>query len=86
MFKHDAQAYPVSKAHQSDATPQPGPELLTSVRVGFIRQGTTFSAWCRARSINRGNATMALLGGWRGPKGQVLVRKIVKAAGLREAA
>lgn len=59
---------------------RPGPELLTAVRIGFIQQGATFSAWCRTHNINRPNATMALLGGWRGPKAQTLIKKIVKAA------
>ena len=79
MFKRGEQAYPVSKETPNNVQPT-GPELLTAVRVGFIRKGTTFSAWCRIHGINRPNATMAILGGWRGPKGQALVKKIIKAA------
>lgn len=62
----------------------PGPELVKAVRIGFIRQGTTLNAWCEARQINRGNATIALLGGWRGKKGKAIVRRIAKAAGVGE--
>lgn len=62
----------------------PGPELLKAVRIGFIRQGTTMNAWCGARRINRGNATIALLGGWRGPKGRAIARRVAKAAGVGE--
>lgn len=85
MFKHSAQAYPVGKEAQSNVH-LPGPDLLTAIRIGFISKGTTFNAWCLAHGINRPNATMALLGGWRGPKGQALVKKIIKAAGPRDAA
>jgi hypothetical protein len=63
---------------------QPGPDLLTAVRAGFIYQGTNFSAWCRRNGVNRRNAAMALLGGWRGPKGKTLARRIANAAGAGE--
>lgn len=59
------------------------PEPLTSVRVGFVLRGTTFSAWCRANGVNPSNARMALRGGWRGPKAQKLVKRIKKAAGVQ---
>jgi len=63
---------------------EPGPDLVKAVRIGFIRQGTTMNAWCEARRINRGNATIALLGGWRGPKGRAVARRVAKAAGVGE--
>lgn len=63
---------------------QPGPELLKAVRVGFVLKGTSFSAWCGEKGINRRNAAVALLGGWRGPRGRAIARRVAKAAGVGE--
>jgi len=57
-------------------------ELLQEVRAGFVRQGTTLSAWCKTHGVKRQNATTAILGGWGGPKAQQLIKQIVNAAGL----
>lgn len=65
-------------------TLSPGPNLVKAVRIGFIRQGTTLNAWCAGRNLNRGNVTIALLGGWRGPKGRAVARRVAKAAGVGE--
>lgn len=59
-----------------------GPDLLNAVKAGFILQNTTFEEWCRNNGINRSNANVALLGGWRGPKAKKLIVKIKKAAGV----
>lgn len=53
---------------------------MTSIKVGFVLQGTSFSAWCRQNQINPSNARMALRGGWRGPAAEKLVKRIKKAA------
>lgn len=63
---------------------EPGPDLLKAIRASFVMQGTTFSAFCEAKGINRRNAAVALLGGWRGPKGRAVARRIAKAAGIGE--
>jgi hypothetical protein len=63
-------------------TIQPGGDLLNAVKAGFILQNTTFEQWCRSKGINRSNANVALLGGWRGPKAIKLIAKIKKAAGV----
>lgn len=64
----------------------PSKDLLLLVRVGFIRQGTTFTAWCNSNKINKSNARQAVLGSWDGPKGSQLRRRIVRAARIGEAA
>lgn len=63
---------------------QPGPGLLKAVRIGFVMQGTTFTKWCSQKGVHRANATTALLGGWRGPKGRAIARRVAKAAGVGE--
>jgi hypothetical protein len=61
---------------------KPGPELLKAIRAGFVMRGTTLHAWCKKHDIHRANATNALLGGWRGPKGRAIGERIAKAAGI----
>lgn len=61
----------------------PGQELLAAIRAGFVAQQTTMSEWCRDHGVIVQNARMAILGGWRGPKAQQLVKKLKKAAGAR---
>lgn len=60
----------------------PGPELYAQVRAGFVRRGLSLHRWCLNNGVTRQNATLALLGGWRGPKAKALLRRIVKAAGV----
>lgn len=60
--------------------PVPGHDLLLQVRSGFVSQGTSYSAWCRANGILRSSATQALTGAWNGPKARALRDKIIKAA------
>lgn len=60
----------------------PGPELLKAVRIAFIRKGTSLNAWCERHRVNSGNVSIALRGGWRGPKGRAVVERVVKAAGI----
>lgn len=60
--------------------PIPGHDLLLWVRSGFIAQGTSYSAWCRANGILRSSATQALTGAWNGPKARILRARIIKAA------
>ncbi len=66
---------------------KPGPELYNGVRAAFIQQGTSLARWCatRRRRIYRENARAALLGIWRGPKAQRLVRRLIRASGYRAA-
>lgn len=67
-------------------TPEPSKALVRDVRAGFIRQGSTFTAWCRENGLRPGNARQALLGSWDGPKGQALRRRIVRAAAIEQRA
>lgn len=59
----------------------PGPELLNTVKAGFVLQGTTYTQWCKANAVERTGARAALLGGWRGPKAKKLVQRLIKASG-----
>ncbi len=63
----------------------PSKDLYLKVRAGFVAQGTTLNAWCRANGHLRGNARHALIGSWDGPKGRAFRADLVKAAGLAEA-
>lgn len=58
--------------------PDTGKKLLIRVRAGFVGQGTTLNAWCRANGYHIQNARMALLGRWRGPAGKALVIRLIK--------
>lgn len=65
--------------------PQPlnlGQDLYLAVKAGFVLQGTSFGSWCNKHGVTRQNATMALRGGWRGPKARKLISRIVKDAGI----
>lgn len=55
----------------------PSEALIKEVRIGFIRQGTTLKAFCRAHQKDASNARKALLGTWNGEKAQVLREFIV---------
>lgn len=56
--------------------------LLNRIKAGFILKGTTYNAWCEKNGVNRANATIAILGGWRGPKARKLVARVKRAAGV----
>lgn len=64
----------------------PGLQLYNEIRAGLILKNTSLSVWCLAHGVKRQNARLALLGGWRGPKADRIVRQIIKAAGLKESA
>lgn len=66
--------------------PQPSPELIRTVRIGFIRQNTTFTTWCNRNGVRTSNARAALIGLWNGPKGRAMRKRIVDAARISEAA
>jgi hypothetical protein len=64
----------------------PGLDLHFRVRAGFVAQGTSLKSWCREQGITPSNARDALIGRWNGPKGIALRARLIKAAGVREAA
>lgn len=66
--------------------PAPSLQLLVQVRTGFILQGTTLTEWCRENDTHISNARNALIGTWNGPKGKAMRARLVKAAGVKEAA
>jgi hypothetical protein len=59
-------------------------ERQRRVRAGFVAQGSSLSAWCRANGVQRQNAHKALVGQWSGPKADELVARITVAAGTSE--
>jgi hypothetical protein len=58
--------------------PNTGKKLLLRVRTGFVAQGSSLNAWCRANGIFTQNARMALLGRWKDPAGKALVIRLIK--------
>lgn len=60
----------------------PGEDLLNAIKAGFVRQGTSYSRWCRENNVERTAARLAILGGWRGPKARKLIARITKAANV----
>lgn len=63
-----------------------GLQLYNQIRAGLILKNTSLSVWCLAHGVKRQNVRLALLGGWRGPKADRIVRQLMKAAGLKESA
>lgn len=59
-----------------------GERLYLEVRIGFLRREQTLSGWCRERGISPCNARQALMGSWRGPKGQALKSELIQASGV----
>lgn len=60
----------------------PSKELMRDVRIGFIKQGTTFTNWCNRHDIHGPSARAAVIGSWDGPKGRALRARVVRAAGV----
>lgn len=59
---------------------------MLQVRVGFLKQGTTFHKWCRENNITRQWATAALTGRRNGAAAKALRGRIIQAAALEEEA
>lgn len=66
-------------------TIEPSVELVQEVRIGFIRQGTTLTAWTREQGMRISDARSALIGNWNGPKGKALRERILRAAAIKAA-
>jgi len=60
---------------------QPGPVLHEAVMGGLRANGTTFSRWCRENGILQTVARQATFGQSRGENGQVILAKLIEAAG-----
>lgn len=58
---------------------EPGRELLSRVRAGLVRRGTSLSAWCREHGVHRQNARDCLIGKWNGPNAIRLRDRLVAA-------
>lgn len=51
------------------------------IKAGFILRGTSLAGWCKAHGTDPSNARKALLGIWKGPKGQEVRRRLLKESG-----
>ena len=67
----------------NDSNFPPGDDLFVQIRASFIKNRTTFSAWCRTEKVGVSNARMAIYGHWNGPKGKKLRAKAIEASGLK---
>lgn len=54
------------------------------VRAGFVAKGTSFRRWCQTNGIKRENGRAAMLGLWKGPKGQEVRRRLLKESGVAQ--
>lgn len=63
----------------------PGLQLYNEIRAGLILKNTNLSAWCLAYGVKRQNARLALLGGWRGPKADRIVKQLIADSQKRTA-
>ena len=59
-----------------------GIDLYFKVRAGFIAQGKSLTAWCRANGLKTSNARASLTGSWNGPKSKRLRIKMIEASGI----
>lgn len=67
---------------QARSSIQPkGPALLTEVRVGLLRKGTSLAAWARENNITRQWVTDALLGRRDGPAAIALRERLIRESG-----
>jgi hypothetical protein len=52
------------------------------VRAAFLTKGTSLHGWCGANGLAMQNVRAALLGLWRGPKADLVVKRVLEAAGV----
>lgn len=60
----------------------PGKDLYTRVKSGFVLRETSFTKWCQENQVSRTAAIACLMGTWDGPKGRILRARLVSEAGL----
>lgn len=59
---------------------------LDAIRAGFVSQGTSLTAWCRANGFHRPNVIKAIIGEWSGPKADEVRREVLRASRVERAA
>ncbi len=62
---------------------QPGQELVQEVRAGFIKQGTSLSAYCRQNGIEGKTVHRLLSGKWDGKKAREIRAQLIEAANVK---
>tara|TARA_R110002096_G_scaffold172484_8_gene346200 strand:+ start:2455 stop:2676 length:222 start_codon:yes stop_codon:yes gene_type:complete len=72
----------LNSAQVKNETHEIGVILYAEVRASFIKQGTTFSAWCEKNHVWPASGRAALLGYWSGKKANALIKKIRTAANV----
>lgn len=60
---------------------QPGAILHDAIVGTFRAHGQSFEAWCAQNGVTPSNARNATFGQSRGPKGRILLDKIIDGAG-----
>lgn len=60
--------------------PQPSLDLNRQVLAGFVRQGMTLAAYCKANGIRRQHAHACLTGAWIGPRADRLRQQLCDGA------
>jgi hypothetical protein len=65
---------------QENAQPSEYRQLLREIRIGFLRQDTNLTAFCRQNGIDPRNAYQSLKGQWKGVKAQAVRQRIIDAA------
>jgi hypothetical protein len=60
----------------------PSEYLLKVVRSKIILRGLSFAAYCRENNLTHQNARAALLGHWKGPKANLLIKHIIDDLGI----
>jgi hypothetical protein len=58
------------------------PNIHTSVRAGFVAQGTSLAAWCLANGVHRYWALQVLKGEAKGEAAQLLRARLVRESGM----
>ncbi len=53
---------------------------LQTIRINFIKLGTTLHKFCEENGIHRGNAMKAFNGTWKGEKADELKKRLIDAS------
>ena len=56
---------------------------LTTVRAGFVAQGTSLHEWCKHNGLDTSNVRKALAGQWVGPKATAIVLALDTASKVK---
>jgi hypothetical protein len=66
------------------AISKPKDHSITTVRAGFVAQGTSLHGWCKQSRVDTWNVRKALTGKWVGAKAQALATRVATASGVKK--